>query len=172
MSVKTKCINCGKAATVFVSEIVDAKIRKCAYCAEHALQAGVLAPASYGLLSSVSAEKAGIFTLGKESLRCPTCSLSQEDFDKFGRFGCPECYETFGDLLRPLLLKLHTGSSHRGKIPRKALAQHLLDDRLKYLQGRLDNAVAEESYEDAADYRDKITEIKQLAKEPTDSEAN
>ncbi len=172
MSVKAKCIDCGKTATIFVSEIVDAKITKCAYCAEHALQAGVLAPASYGLLGSESTEKVGNFTLERESLRCPACGLRQEDFDKNGRFGCPGCYETFGNLLRPLLLKLHTGSSHRGKIPRKALAQHLLNDRLKYLQGRLDNAVAEESYEDAADYRDKIIEIKQLAEEPPDSGAN
>jgi len=172
MSVKVKCVDCGKAATIFVSEIVDAKIRKCAYCAEHALEAGVLAPASYGLLGSVAAKKAGIFTLGRESIHCPTCGLRQEDFDKNGRFGCPSCYKTFGDLLRPLLLKLHTGSRHRGKIPHKALAHHLLDDRLKYLQGRLDNAVAKESYEDAADYRDKITEIKQLAEEAPDTEAN
>lgn len=172
MSAKTMCSYCGKSATIFVSEVVDSTIKKCAYCAEHALEAGVLAPASYGLLGPVSKDQGVIISSGKESLRCPACNLSQEDFDRKGRFGCPDCYETFNDVLRPLLLKLHSNDSHRGKIPSKAMARRLLYDRLKYLRVRLEHAVAKECYEDAATYRDKISEIKQLADEAPDLEAN
>ena len=35
---------------------------------------------------------------------CPQCGFSYKQFLKEGKFGCPSCYDTFGDHLPKLLI--------------------------------------------------------------------
>ena len=38
-----------------------------------------------------------------EELRCNSCGTTYEEFNRNGKFGCPDCYETFAEEATPLL---------------------------------------------------------------------
>jgi len=89
-------------------------------------------------------------------LKCPNCGFTQADFKKAGRLGCSECYHTFAEGLEGLLKTMHKGTKHVGKVPASLQQTRELADRLKSLQKKLDKAVAEEDFEQAASARDEI----------------
>ena len=93
-------------------------------------------------------------------VKCPTCGYSQADFKKAGRFGCSECYATFSEGLEGMLKTMHKGTRHTGKVP-AALQQSRAEAlKLKQLQKRLEKAVTEENFEEAAQLRDEIKRLK------------
>jgi protein arginine kinase activator len=94
-------------------------------------------------------------------LKCPKCGMTQQDFKKHGRFGCPSCYETFDGMLKPMLGNMHKGIVHIGKMPKKVLARRSVYDRLTELETELTMAIKSERYEDAARYRDEIRQFQE-----------
>ena len=48
---------------------------------------------------------------------CPQCGFSYKQFLKEGKFGCPSCYDTFGDHLPKLFNRIQAGPQHIGKMP-------------------------------------------------------
>jgi protein arginine kinase activator len=163
MPKERKCVECDKTGSIHVSIVLGGKLTTESYCRAHAEQCGVSHSVGYDLLGLRNIEEEVAVQLELNVLRCESCGCSQHDFEKSGRLGCPQCYLTFGTLLNPLLSKMHAGGSHLGKIPEKAIAENLLNTRIKHLETQLQDAVTNEHYEDAAQYRDKINEFKQLA---------
>ena len=53
----------------------------------------------HNLLSGLMQEEdaAGVESENYKNLICPTCGTNYGQFRRQGRFGCPDCYETFGD---------------------------------------------------------------------------
>jgi protein arginine kinase activator len=96
---------------------------------------------------------------GGVEIKCPRCGFTQADFKKSGRLGCPECYKTFAEGLEGLLKTMHKGTRHAGKVPEALRESREQADRLKSLQKKLDKAIKEEDFEQAAQLRD---ELKQL----------
>ncbi|RCW41247.1 MULTISPECIES: UvrB/UvrC motif-containing protein [unclassified Halanaerobium] len=96
---------------------------------------------------------------------CSRCGSSFEEFSQKGLFGCAECYDAFSEKLEPLMKRIHGSTYHSGKIPRK------IRDTVKYrrdinkLKKLMDEAVAEENFEKAAEIRDKIRVIKNSMEE-------
>ena len=68
-----------------------------------------------------------------------------------------------------MLGNMHKGTTHVGKVPRRAVERKSLYDRLTQLQGDLDQAVKAERYEDAARVRDEIHQVKQAFEEKAPS---
>ena len=93
---------------------------------------------------------------GGDELKCPSCGFTQADFKKAGRLGCSECYTTFADGLEGLFKSMHKGTRHVGKVPAALKQSRDLNERLKYLQKKLDKAVTAEDFEQAANLRDEI----------------
>ena len=90
------------------------------------------------------------------SLVCETCGMTYEAFQKGGQVGCANCYKVFKKPLESLLLRIHGNTQHAGRIPgglKSDVSIRLNIDRLKQ---QLAKAIAEEAYEDAAQYRDQI----------------
>ena len=58
---------------------------------------------------------------------------------------------------------MHKGTTHTGKVPQVALSRRSLSDRLSQLENGLTAAIKAEHYEDAARFRDEITQVKQSA---------
>jgi len=56
---------------------------------------------------------------------------------------------------------MHKGTIHLGKIPQAALDRKSLHDRLSKLELDLTEAIKSERYEEAARYRDEISQVKQ-----------
>jgi protein arginine kinase activator len=154
-----KCDLCSKPATVHLTQIVNSKIHKVDLCEACAQAKGVTDPSGFSLAdlllkASLNPEPAG-------DLKCADCGFTSQDFKKTGRFGCPSCYAHFTRLLEPMLETMHKGSSHSGKVPQRALERRSLYERLTQLETELDQAIKAERYEDAARYRDEITQVRQ-----------
>ncbi|MFP4352725.1 MAG: UvrB/UvrC motif-containing protein [Puniceicoccaceae bacterium] len=90
------------------------------------------------------------------SVRCPSCGYSKERFEKSGRLGCPDCYQSFAPFLKGIIGKMHAGPRHVGKVPPGRLTPAVVDARVKALSEELDKAVRVEKYEEAARIRDEI----------------
>lgn len=115
-----KCDKCNKKATVHLTEIVDDKAMEMHLCEECARDQSAHMEQQFGLADLL----AGLTDFGKQVPEvhkngpvCPACGLTYEDFRKFGRFGCADCYIAFKPQLKTLLKKIHGSSVHLGKKP-------------------------------------------------------
>jgi protein arginine kinase activator len=90
---------------------------------------------------------------------CAACGFTLEDLRRVRRLGCSECYTTFREELSPMIRGMHKGPSHQGKVPAGLMERQVLRQRLEELRARLDQAVAAESYEEAAGIRDEIRQL-------------
>ncbi|MCM3570035.1 UvrB/UvrC motif-containing protein [Neobacillus mesonae] len=101
----------------------------------------------------------------EELLHCEYCSMTFPQFLKLGRFGCAHCYETFKDQLQPVLRRLHSGNwTHNGKIPKRIGGDIHLRKHVDELKQSLQQCIASEEFEKAAQIRDEIRSIeKKLA---------
>ena len=92
-------------------------------------------------------------------LTCSVCGLTTSDFRKTGKLGCSHCYEAFKTVLGPVLEEVHRGKTHKGKRPScngERVVATILRPDLHELQRELDQAIASEAYERAAELRDEI----------------
>ncbi len=83
------------------------------------------------------------------SLICPSCGISYEDFRQTGLLGCPQCYDTFQNTLDDLILELHRGSQHRGKMPDQFARFFVLKKEVYFLNNQLKKLLHSEDYEKA-----------------------
>lgn len=90
--------------------------------------------------------------------RCNSCDSSFNDLRETGRFGCPECYNSFKDQIKPILTKIHGQTEHRGRTPHKQSEIVQTTVALRNLRNNLQECVKSEDYEQAAVLRDKIKE--------------
>jgi len=152
------CVCKEKPATVHLTEIKGDKVQKVDLCEACAKNKGVndsnfaLADLLLGLGASQEIDQSAS---GAE-LRCDHCGFTQADFKKTGRLGCPECYKTFVEGLEGLLKTMHKGTKHTGKVPEALRRTRDTEDRLKTLQKKLNRAIEEEDFEQAARLRDEI----------------
>ena len=151
-----------KEATVHYTQIVGDKMQKVDLCEACSKNKGVneasgfsLADLMLGLGASQEIENAA----GGVELKCARCGYSQEDFKKSGRLGCPDCYKVFADGLEGLLKTMHKGTRHAGKVPEALRQNRELTTRLLLLQKKLNKAIAEEKFEEAAKLRDEIKQV-------------
>lgn len=95
-------------------------------------------------------------------MTCPNCGASFMDIRQTGKLGCSECYKVYEQELEPTIKRIHGNSQHVGKIPSRGGEKVLMRKQIDDLKIRLQETVAREEYEKAAQIRD---EIKQLENE-------
>ncbi|HEX9997521.1 MAG TPA: UvrB/UvrC motif-containing protein [Abditibacterium sp.] len=103
----------------------------------------------------------------EEITRCEGCNTTWARLKSDGRAGCERCYETFRPQLVGVMARVQRGEFHTGKTPRAARKRAILgqnlrvrrEKQLQLLERRLNEAVAAEKYEIAAQLRDKMREI-------------
>ena len=161
-----QCDICAKKkATVHLTEIVDEQMSEMHLCEDCAREKSIQMEQQFGLADLL----AGLADFGKQvkeseggvKVKCPNCGLGYEEFRKFGRLGCSECYNSFSDQLGALLKKIHGSSRHLGKSPMKlpAVPAQEKTDMLQDLKNQLTEAIRAENFEKAAALRDKIHEL-------------
>ena len=177
------CDICGKTeASVHLTEIVDEQMTELHLCDECARKKSVEMEQQFGLSDLL----AGLVDFGKQAegqetakIKCSNCNLSYDDFKKIGRLGCSQCYDTFSKYLAPLLRKIHGATMHTGKAPvgaplstitlvkkEKAKVPPKPKDEMQELKDKLQAAIREENFEEAALLRDRIKELeKKLEKQ-------
>jgi protein arginine kinase activator len=164
-----QCDVCGKKrATVHLTEIVDEQMTEMHLCEECAREKSVQMEQQFGLADLL----AGLADFGKQikdvekiKLKCPNCGMTYDDFRKLGRLGCGECYATFREQLASLLKKIHGSHQHLGKAPlTMAAPPKVSSEELDVLKAKLQNAIRQENFEEAAMLRDKIREFERKGK--------
>jgi protein arginine kinase activator len=155
-----KCCVCNeREAKVHLTQITGDKMQRVDLCEECAKQKGVNDPAGFSLadlLLGLGASQEIEQAAGGTELKCPKCGFTQADFKKSGRLGCADCYTTFAEGLASLLKSMHKGTKHLGKVPQALQQSRDQSEKLKGLRKKLDKAVAEEDFEQAARLRDEI----------------
>ena len=170
------CDGCGKnQATVHLTEIVDDQMNELHLCEECARKKSQDAEQNFGLGDLLG----GMADINKNekdkesaSVKCPNCGLTYADFKKIGRLGCGDCYNAFKKYLAPLLKRIHGSSQHVGKSPvfaKKALGLKKGID-IQELRNKLQRAVEQEQFEEAARLRDQIKDLE--VKGPEEGEAD
>lgn len=165
-----------KKATVHLTEIVDEQMSEMHLCEECARQKSAQMEQQFGLadllagLSTDLGKTAASKDAQKSELKCANCGLLYEDFRKFGRLGCGECYKSFKEHLAGLLRKIHGSNKHLGKAPDGhepavmdtlpleapvAIESANIDD----LRRKLQQAIQAEDFEKAALLRDQIRNL-------------
>ncbi len=168
-----KCDYCDSKATVFLTQLAEGQMKKVCLCDSCAKERGVTDPTGFSLAEMLlgDIQKMPMASPGKRRERiaggtkvCPECGFTFDDFQKVRRFGCGNCYQVFADELAPMLRGMHKGYSHMGKVPEGLMESHFRNQRLEELRAKLEQAIASESYEAAADIRDEIRTMDEVAK--------
>ncbi len=110
------------------------------------------------LESFIAGSKAGSAALS--NLVCSECGISYVEFRNQGLLGCARDYDVFKEPLKRLLERAHDGASHHaGKSPKSAGVKRPPTQDIRRLKKQLEDAVAGEDYERAAQLRDRIREL-------------
>lgn len=156
-----KCQHCHKQAILHVTELISddhfEELHLCDDCAQKYLfdSPNVTSP-----LDNLPMEEASQLSELNEK-ECEVCGLKFVEFRNTGRLGCPHDYNSFQFELTPLLESIHGGSLHEGKVPRRQPEVRAPNQELTQLRKKLQTAVVEEDYEEAARLRDRIRELEQ-----------
>ncbi|TAM56280.1 hypothetical protein EPN52_14275 [bacterium] len=149
------CENCGeREAGIRVTRIADGSARTvdlCAACAGLPATGSMLDLLAGLLGAAVSSERGA-----QPDVRCAGCGLTFDAFAETQLLGCARCYAAFAPRLEPLLMKIQAHGSHDGKIPARG-GRELREARTaSKLRTQLEEAVAHEQYERAAELRDRL----------------
>ncbi|MCI0561258.1 MAG: UvrB/UvrC motif-containing protein [Nitrososphaera sp.] len=150
-------------ATVHLTEIVNDQMTELHLCESCANQKGAQVESHFGLADLLS----GLADFGKAqepeehvSKACPNCGMTYDDFRRLGRLGCHECYTTFKRSLGGLLKRIHGSPMHVGKSPVRLIKPaKLAKTELMELKRKLEKAIEDEEFEEAARLRDQIRRV-------------
>lgn len=157
---------------MFYTQVTDGKMKKTALCEACAEQQGITDPTGLMMAEQLLGKPTPAeppFPLVSEaetqtlesSSRCPSCGFTIGDYQKIGRLGCGDCYTAFLPEIEQRLPSLHKGLTHTGHVPAGIAELEQKQSRKSGLQQKLDQAIADENYEDAARYRDELQNIKE-----------
>ena len=113
-----------------------------------------------GILNSILVNKDGEekarLDAEYQDCTCEQCGMTYAEFQKCGMLGCANCYQAFRAPLTALLQRVHGNTQHAGRVPggvHSGVSIRMNIDRLKQ---KLQRAIADEEYEQAAKLRDAI----------------
>ncbi len=189
-----KCNKCNNEATTHLRQNINGEVTELWLCSECAEKMGVGGMFSgfdgFGLFSTFDSMLGDFDSLfsGQKSLlsnflggssvsslparkKCSVCGSTFSDITERGKVGCADCYETFANLLRPTIERIHGRTSHEGKLPGKSVPPAkepnkakpqpaaVPTDNVAALKAELKRAIDAEEYEKAAELRDKIRSL-------------
>ena len=89
-------------------------------------------------------------------LVCEQCGMTYAEFQKCGMLGCASCYQAFKTPMTALLQRVHGNTQHAGRVPDGSHSGTSIRMNIDRLHQKLQKAVADEEYEQAAKLRDAI----------------
>ena len=148
-------------ATVTLTHAVKGEVNVLHLCqrcaAERGIETTVTTPLKNMIADYLPAVQHQAALAQAESLQCPFCSMTLQDFRESGRLGCASCYGTFEQSLRALLRRVHGNARHVGRQYEPPPTDLLHEaTALGELRERLRRAISQEEFEQAAQLRDKI----------------
>jgi protein arginine kinase activator len=105
-------------------------------------------------------------------LKCSKCGMTYKEFTRVGKFGCAECYQTFSDRLNPIFRRVHSGNTrHDGKVPKRIGSNIHQKRKLEQYRSKLQQLIENEAFEQAANVRDQIKELKKELRKEEEGES-
>jgi protein arginine kinase activator len=160
-----KCDLCNKSAVVHEVTVRSGVKKEIHLCETHAREAGIVMPGAQPinqlLTQFVISQSSKSSTAAKPQVKaCPGCGLTFVQFRQVGRLGCAQCYGAFEAELTHLIERAQSGGCHHcGKAPRRSGNSLDREFLVQRLARELDQAVAAEQYERAAQLRDRLTNL-------------
>jgi protein arginine kinase activator len=159
------CDQCDKPAVVHEVTVKGGVKTEVHLCEDHAAAAGFTIGTQAGpidqLLTQFVVCNKTEKTRRSNRMSCRTCGTSFSKFRRTGLLGCPDCYTAFERHLAGMIERAQNGaSSHAGKCPRRGGASIDRQLRIQRLFKELEDAVASEQYERAAELRDRLRDLK------------
>lgn len=138
-------------------------------CSDCAWELGSTAfsPFAFGKLFSQNIAGSG------NQLTCSHCGTTLSELQQSSLLGCEHCYDDLYSGIEPILRNVQRGLVHTGRIPSGYEAKAEIagehkeesipteESEITLLQKQLDNAIANEEYEKAAEIRDQIKLLKE-----------
>ncbi len=158
------CQSCRKnEATTHIKRIINGSVEELDLCPDCAKKLGYTN--IFGSFQNEWNSLLGSFLGGglpsrTGATRCPSCGTSFSEIARRGVVGCPRCYDTFYEELLPSIRKIHGNTQHNGKFPSSAGKELARVNELESMQEQLNEAIARQEFEKAAQLRDKINELK------------
>lgn len=180
------CDECGKNPAVFSVTITSGEgvsnRHLCSDCMKK-MESTLAGGNIHSFLSSILGMLSAANTEDTQPV-CSSCGLRFSEFERTGRLGCANCYKDFQKELGPMLQRIHGSSQHTGRTPAQQVCasaceaetdpkakeavptrQELNAQRIEELRQKMDEAVAVENFEAAAQYRDEMRALAQEAGE-------
>ncbi|MCP3905631.1 MAG: hypothetical protein GY715_18550 [Planctomycetes bacterium] len=161
------CDQCHKPAVVHEVTVQGGVKTEVHLCEEHAAAAGFSVGVQPGPIDQLLTQFVVCSkTKGERPRRtsracCRTCGTSFASFRRTGLLGCSDCYTAFERHLAGMIERAQNGAtSHAGKCPRRGGASIDRQLRVQRLFKELEDAVAAEQYERAAELRDRLRDLK------------
>ncbi len=158
-----KCQRCPKQATLHITEVLGEdrfeEVHLCEDCAKKYLYEPQQKKAAGKPAGDLLAEAEEPDPVGDK--QCEACGIKFVEFRNHGRLGCPHDYDAFKEDLLPLLESVHGDTKHAGKTPRRVPRAKGAQLELAQLRRKLQQAVSQEAYEEAAQIRDRIRELEE-----------
>ena len=152
-----------------LTEIINDQVTKLHLCEACAREKGAEMEEHFGLndlLAGLVDMGTGLEPAITESVKCPSCGLTYQNFRKIGRLGCSECYEAFKKQIGPILKRIHGQDRHIGKVPLKSGKTRDDVNVLQELRMKMEKAIQFEEFEEAARLRDEIKKLEEKMKGP------
>ena len=158
-----QCDLCERPAVVHEITVRNGVKKETHLCEHHAGAMGVAMPGNQPMDEILEACAKTKLARPLRSTRrvCRTCGLKFTAFRQSGLLGCSACYDAFEAELGPMIERAQNGgASHAGKCPERGGAS--IDGRLQIerLVRELEDAVAAEQYERAAELRDRMHDLR------------
>lgn len=161
-----KCQFCENEATVTYTLIVDGVKRDTSLCQSCAEERGLFSHEALPDLKQIfgtTMDKEPVEVTEERELSndasCEQCDFTLEQVREIGRFGCPHCYEVFGEYVARALEEIHGSVEHVGYRPEGSARSFEQHQEMEALQAELEKAIADEAFEKAAQLRDSIKKL-------------
>jgi len=162
------CSCCKKnTATIHFTEIINGVTHKMHLCEQCAKEKKIDVELPFSFSDVLSALSEGLEALAHPAsrseaagTRCAHCGLTMHEFTKSGRLGCPHCYDAFETPLRDIIRSVQKAPHHTGKVPEAFMKTEGTRQRIAELERALQQAVADERYEDCVALRDELRQLR------------
>lgn len=179
------CQNCGKNEVNFrYTQIVNGVKKEMALCDKCAKKLGLYNDMDFSMPISMSSFLGNMLSdyedeaflpsfSGITTSKCNNCKTDYDEFIETGLLGCENCYNVFSSKIDSLLKNIHGSNRHVGRLSKFIENSNNLGEfkkgekkvktnktektsKIEDLKEKLNKAIKEERYEDAAKIRDEI----------------
>lgn len=96
----------------------------------------------------------------KDMVKCEHCGMTFNDFNRTGRLGCNQCYDTFPEI-KSLIKRVQGTLVYEGRVPKRGASIFYQARKIQALRNQLRELVSQEKYEEAVILRDEIKRLEQ-----------